>query len=142
MIREEKDTELLTLIKESRSILGELTRATKRSNEIKKAADEHARGMPLRFDKVSYIMGAKWADENPQSPWISVKDDLPYRHLELVEPIPVESPFESETISVLVIDNKGYSWFDNMVLDKNIWKWEHLDSEPAYWMPIPELPKE
>ena len=24
-----------------------------------------------------FIMGAKWADDNPKSPWISVEDDLP-----------------------------------------------------------------
>lgn len=90
----------------------------------------------------AFCKGAKWADSNPKSPWISVEDDLPYRHFELIEPIPVEGPFESETLSVLVIDNGGYSRFDHMVLDKNIWKWKHLDSEPSYWMPIPELPKE
>lgn len=85
--------------------------------------------------------GAKWADSNPKSPWISVEDDLPYRRFELLEPIPTEN-FKGETISVLVIDNKGYSWFDYMVLYKNIWKWKYLESEPSYWMQIPELPKE
>lgn len=89
----------------------------------------------------AFYTGAKWADNHPKSPWISVKDDLPYRHFELLEPIPTEN-FKGETISVLVIDNKGYSWFDYMVLYKNIWKWKYLESEPSYWMPIPELPKE
>ena len=89
----------------------------------------------------AFCAGAKWADANPKSPWISVEDDLPYRHFELLEPIPTED-FKGETISVLVIDNKGYSWFDYMVLYKNIWKWKHLESEPSYWMQIPELPKE
>lgn len=89
----------------------------------------------------AFYTGAKWADSNPKSPWISVEDDLPYRHFELLEPIPVES-FKGETISVLVIDNKGYSWFDYMVLYKNIWKWKYLESGPSYWMQIPELPKE
>lgn len=85
--------------------------------------------------------GLDVSDSNPISPWISVEDDLPYRHFELLEPIPTEN-FEGETISVLVIDNKGYSWLDYMVLYKNIWKWKHLESEPSYWMQIPELPKE
>ena len=28
--------------------------------------------------------GAEWADTNPKSPWISVNDDLPYNHEELL----------------------------------------------------------
>ena len=28
----------------------------------------------------AFIEGAKWADNNPKSPWISVNDDLPCNH--------------------------------------------------------------
>ena len=34
--------------------------------------------------KSSFESGAKWADENPKSPWISVEDDLPCDHEELL----------------------------------------------------------
>ena len=91
--------------------------------------------------KVGLQYGLDAADAEPLLRWISVNDDLPYRHFELLEPIPTEN-FKGETISVLVIDNKGYSWLDYMVLYKNIWKWKHLESDPSYWMQIPELPKE
>ena len=29
------------------------------------------------IDVESFIAGAKWADANPTTPWISVKEDLP-----------------------------------------------------------------
>ena len=32
----------------------------------------------------SFEAGVIWADKNPKSPWISVKDDLPCNHRELI----------------------------------------------------------
>lgn len=34
----------------------------------------------------SFISGAKWSDNNPKSPWISIKDDLPCNYSELISP--------------------------------------------------------
>ena len=31
----------------------------------------------VNMDVESFIEGAKWSDANPQTPWISVKEDLP-----------------------------------------------------------------
>ena len=33
----------------------------------------------------AFIEGAKWADEHPKSPWISVEDDLPCNHKDLMK---------------------------------------------------------
>ena len=38
-----------------------------------------------RGSSVDFTVGAKWADSNPKSPWISVEDDLPCNHKELCE---------------------------------------------------------
>ena len=32
-----------------------------------------------------FINGAEWADNNPKNPWISVEDDLPFNHKELLD---------------------------------------------------------
>ena len=38
-----------------------------------------------KFVEKAFIEGAKWADANPKSPWISVNDDLPCNHKEMME---------------------------------------------------------
>ena len=79
--------------------------------------------------------GVKWADAHPKSPWISVDEDLPCSHEELV------SKGSSSTKRVIVIEDGGY-YFDCMVLSENgKWKWFY-SFNPSYWFPIPELPKE
>ena len=80
----------------------------------------------------AFIEGAKWADEHPKSSWISVKDDLPYNHEELLI-----NDDKKETKSVLVIIN-GYIMMSRMYKKR---KWYWADDEPTYWFPIPELPK-
>ena len=81
-----------------------------------------------------FIMGARWADDNHKSPWISVKDDLPCNHIELMHPI-----YYLETQHV-VTNIQGHYYINRMVKYKGKWVWE--TGEPTHWMPIPELPKE
>ena len=79
--------------------------------------------------------GVKWADAHPKSPWISVKDDLPCNHEELI------CENGSDTKRVIVIESGGYH-FDLMTLSNNgKWKWLY-SFHPTHWMPIPEPPKE
>lgn len=82
--------------------------------------------------------GVKWADANPKSPWISVEDDLPCNHEELII---TGNYYKKETINVITIDK--HEIIDNyMVLcDGGKWEWKY-GVKPYYWMPIPELPKE
>ena len=82
----------------------------------------------------AFIEGAKWSDENPKSPWISVEDDLPINHKELL------SKGSSSTKRVIVIDDGGY-YFDCMTLCKNgNWKWIY-SFNPSHWLSIPKIPK-
>ena len=82
--------------------------------------------------------GVKWADTNPKSPWISVKDDLPCNHKELL--------YQKEIIEgvvtkdVFVIDEYSDIWVDYMIYENGKWRWN--DFKPAYWMFSPKLPKE
>lgn len=83
--------------------------------------------------------GAKWADDNPKSPWISVKEDLPCNHKELIT---TEGHYKKETINVITIDKYGIVEDNYMVLyDNDEWCWKY-GMTPLYWMPIPKLPKE
>ena len=88
--------------------------------------------------KSSFESGAKWADENPKSPWISVEDDLPRNHEELIYGAEIDEG--TETIDVFVANQDGAIWDDYMIYENNKWRWN--DFEPAYWMIAPKLPKE
>ena len=87
----------------------------------------------LYMDAESFIEGAKWADTHPKSPWISVDDDLPCNHQDLIH--------SNYTDRVLVSARNGYSEIAFMSKIENIWVWE-TPIKVSYWMPIPQLPKE
>ena len=82
-----------------------------------------------------FLEGAKFALKNQ---WISVEDDLPCNHSELV--CGTEISEGTETIDVFVAIQYGYTWDDYMVYKNGKWRWN--DFEPAYWMIAPKLPKE
>ena len=86
----------------------------------------------------SFEAGVIWADKNPKSPWISVKDDLPCNHEELL--YQKEIIEGSETKDVFAINEYGEIWDDYMIYENGKWRWN--DFEPAYWMIAPKLPKE
>ena len=77
-------------------------------------------------------------ERNPKSPWISVKDDLPCNHEELI--ILGGLIDGSETIDVFVRYESGDIWSDYMIYENGEWRWN--DCEPNYWMIPPKLPKE
>ena len=85
----------------------------------------------------AYMSGIKWADENPKSPWIRIKDDLPCNHEELVYGAEVSEG--TETIEVFAINQYGDIWDDYMVYENGKWRWN--DFEPDFWMIVPKLPK-
>lgn len=87
--------------------------------------------------KRGFESGVQWADENPKSPWISVEDDLPYNHKELVR----HNKFTNKqnTEFVLVVDSNGFVQLSFMEYGKNGWEWYKW--YVLYWMSIPELPK-
>ena len=85
-----------------------------------------------------FINGADWADNNPKSPWISVKDDLPCNHDNLLE-----SNYSIQTHKVLVAYNNGkYYGFARMNKIIGIWEWYDRSDDITHWMPIPKMTKE
>lgn len=80
----------------------------------------------------AFYTGAKWADEHPKSPWISVEDDLPCNHPELIDC--------GITEEIIMTDGKFATSGIMSNLDNNGWKFTMSDTK--YWMPIPKPPKE
>lgn len=77
--------------------------------------------------------GLKVADDNPKSPWISVDDDLPCNHEELISP-----DDKRDTLYVVAVI-RGHIIFSRMHKLEGKWFWEN--DEPTHWFPIPEPPK-
>ena len=81
-----------------------------------------------------FLEGAEFASENQ---WISVEEDLPCNHEELIS-----TEYNKETIYVLVIGKDVIADTDCMEYNGNEWVWQNIFFEPTHWMPIPKLPKE
>lgn len=95
---------------------------------------------------LAFLEGAEWADENSKSPWISVKDDLPCNHKDLMKN-------ENYTKRVLVV----LSWnedptarhidisdMSNVIGSHNVgfyWRSNGYYTV-THWRRLPELPKE
>lgn len=79
--------------------------------------------------------GAEWADTHPKSHWISVKDDLPCNHKELL----LSTGYH--TVTVFTYKKGGACGMDNMIVRNGKWEWEAWKEDCLYWMPIPKLPK-
>ena len=108
----------------------------KREEEIANASTVYSEYEYNQIDfKNGFFTGAKWADENPKSSWISVKDDLPCNHEELL----INNKKETKTVLVIV---NGRIIMGSMY-KKRKWHWfTGTGVEPTHWMPLPELPKE
>ena len=81
----------------------------------------------------AFIEGAKWADNNPKSPWISIEDDLPCNHEELTH--------SNYTDRVIVLARNEFPEVEFMYkVEEGVWEWTTLKNV-SYWMPIPKLPE-
>ena len=85
---------------------------------------------------------AQWTDDNPKSPWISVKDDLPYKHEELI--LNKEHPFLTNKVLIKSEVRVHIAFMiKDIINDKWIWYGYGKDEDQiTHWMPIPEQPKE
>lgn len=91
--------------------------------KIQKKAEGYGKLAPV------FLEGAKFALENQ---WISVKDDLPCNHKELIRKNGLD------TKRVIVVEDDGY-FLDRMVFSNNEWDWAYA-TIPSHWFPIPKLP--
>lgn len=80
----------------------------------------------------AFLEGANFALENQ---WISVEDDLPCNHEELID---TDKPYF--TVFVLALWADGFSSITKMV-KSSTGEWEWM-SDATHWMTIPQLPKE
>ena len=95
--------------------------------KIKKKAEGFGQLAPV------FLEGAEFALENQ---WISVEDDLPCKHKELLLT-------ESRTINVFTNDEYEDISVDFMIKINNKWCWNgDYDSDYSHWMIISKSPKE
>ena len=93
-----------------------------------------------------FLEGAKFALENQ---WISVDDDLPCNHEELMSKYPLRF-YKKQTVNVLTLlpngsvatDSMGYRerWWNGIRWDGERWEW-WSHRRPTHWFPIPKLSK-
>ena len=125
-----------------------------REEEIRNAIDtifpippyEKGRKYEQALMATGFEAGVKWADKHPKSPWISIKDDLPCNHVELLA-----GCFQTKYVEVCFTPPDGSSFVTTakMVrvevgIDKYCWQWL-LCSPYEYltqWKPFPKPPKE
>lgn len=91
-----------------------------------------------KFVEKAFIEGAKWADNNPKSHWISVEDDLPCNHEELIDKN-FKGNFQKTLFVIALLDDQCED-LTCMINEDGRWKWIAKGSY-THWMPIPELPK-
>ena len=99
----------------------------------------HFYSMNNKEVSAEYILSIKYIDEELSvpylSPWISVKDDLPCNHKELL----LSTGYH--TVTVFTYKKGGACGIDNMIIRNGKWEWEAWKENYLYWMPIPNLPK-
>lgn len=99
---------------------------TTREKEMFKASVEYCNTTePLltKSAEYSFIKGAQWADKNPKYPWISVKDDLPWKHKEMVYINPLDR-FDQRTSWCIVSDGRFISMDRMYNFTTYEWRWE------------------
>ena len=94
-----------------------------------------------RGSSIDFTVGAKWADSHPKSPWISVDEDLPCNHSDLVL---TYNNISFSTKRVLVMTDIHTLFLCEMKEDDDRgWIWNYSTKDKiTHWFPIPELPKE
>ena len=87
--------------------------------------------------------GLDVADANPKSSWISVEDDLPCNHKELME-----NEYKTKKVLVVMRSDKSSSknieicYMTNQYSSMGNWYWINtLKTHVTHWMPLPKLPK-
>lgn len=124
-----------------------MTRKEEIAEAFEKALPATEGYTPFFCEKVAFTIGAEWADANPKSPWISVRDDLPYYHEHLLdtdistkEVLVVfqynEDPTIKEVQFCKMFNHKNMGTFNDR------WYWNCPRCfKVTHWMSIPEIPR-
>ena len=96
--------------------------------KIQKKAEGYGQLAPV------FLEGAKFALSNQ---WISVDEDLPCNHEELI----IDNPLYKRTKPIVCNKPCGIR-VDQMVYDMELNGWYWTGETPTHWFPAPELPKE
>lgn len=89
----------------------------------------------------TFNQGVEYADSHPKSLWISVKDDLPCNHENLI----YEELNNWRATELVLVNSSIGVHIDWMEYHNGKWEWQsekRTKIRNAHWMPIPELPKE
>ena len=97
-------------------------------DKIKKKAEGFGKLAPV------FLEGAEFALNNQ---WISVNDDLPCNHEELI----IDEPLYKRTKPVVCNKPCGIR-VDQMVYDMSLNGWYWTGETPTHWFLAPKLPKE
>lgn len=83
----------------------------------------------------AFNRGIEFQKQNSKSSWISVEDDLPCNHQEMIQ--------TDFTDRVLVLSKNGCPEVEvaTMCVIEGKWEWSTLTTV-LYWMPIPKPPKD
>ena len=108
--------------------------------------------------QVAFEEGAKWADNHSKSPWLKYKDKKPEVGVEVIafNPKWIDEDFNPNGTRIGFLSDDGFTsafWWDYQDCYETISKIHcesnkdfyrsHIDNtEPEFWMPIPESPKE
>lgn len=109
-----------------------------REEQIKAEAKKYYSDDIIAYD--AFLHGIEFAEK--LSPWISVKDDLPYKHEELI--LNKEHPFLINKVLIKTEVRVHIAFMiKDIINDKWIWYGYGKDEDQiTHWMPIPEPPKE
>lgn len=100
---------------------------------------EKGRNYEQALMATGFEAGVKWADVNPKSPWISVEEDLPCNHSDLVLTYKC-THFSTKRILVMT-DIRTLFLCEMKKDDGHVWIWNISTKDKiTYWMPIHELP--
>ena len=102
--------------------------------KIQKKAEGFGKLSPVFLEAANYALNNQW---------ISVDEDLPCLHEELMEPIcQLDDRLIYETKRVFVRCSDNSLDTAHMINFYNRWKWYPEDIRVKYWMPIPDLTEE
>lgn len=88
-----------------------------------------------------FICGVRWADKNPENPWVSVKERLPEDSLPTVN----HEEYGRKCIRVMVLMKSGNIMSTTRMYSNGTWYFNlplRMRDDIVYWMPVFPVPNE